>query len=207
MQAPQENNHNGGLIDFHESALRADLGSALYSQALAGQSMYQTNGAGLCHPVQAGLGVQAGFPQVGLGQPAYAQPAYAQPAYAQPAYAQPGYAPAMAMTQAPAQCIAGPPAFVHLHGQVYRPVEEAAAGAPPVPESVAPRAGREPAKPQSVKSIERMVEKRVEQRVEEFLAKTSKDKAASRNTGKKNKDALFQQESLRSLNQKMRQRL
>ena len=196
MQAPYENSHhNGGLIDFHESALRADLGSALYAHQSMSQSMPQNAyhpGIGLGQPVPAGFGMQSGFPPAGLAQPGFAQTGFAQPAYA--------------MAQAPSQCIAGPPAFVHLHGQVYRPVEEAL-GTPSAPEPVAPRDCKEAAKPKSAKSIERMVEQRVEQRVEEFLAKTSKGRPASRNQAKRNQDDSLHRESLKSLNQQMRQRL
>ena len=194
MHAPHENVHNGGLIDFHESVLRADLNSAIYAhaQAAAAQNQYQP-------------GLQAPYPCPPVASSPYGMGGPMMPQHGGfPPPLHPGMgAP---VPQGPSHCIAGPPSFVHLHGQMYKPVEAApeATGAPADP------AGRQaikeaPAAP-SVKSIDRMVEKRVEQRVNEFLAKTGKGKASvGRAHGRRGRqDPNDPRDALRGLNQEMR---
>lgn len=194
MQAPQENPYNGGLIDFHESALRADLSGALYAHQLAAaahQAQYAP-----AYPVQA---------QVHHPHPhahAYAPQAapYQSPLQPQFAPVQP-VAPAvqsMMMAQAPGQCIAGPPAFLHLHGQVYAPIEESAAPA------AEPALKEKPAAAPSGKALDRLVEQRVEQRVNEYFSKkASKGLGAS----VRNKRQQAKPDSLKELNGAMRARL
>jgi hypothetical protein len=199
MQAPQENPYNGGLIDFHENALRADLGAALYAHQLAAaQAQYS---AAVQQPQYPGLAQAPQYPLQAHPHPQ--QPAvYAPPA---PQYqapyppGQPTPVQSMVMSQAPGQCIAGPPAFLHLHGKVYAPVEESA---PATPE---PSALKEAAAPSS-KSLDRLVEKRVEERVNEFFAKSGKSKGLGASIRKKNQpkeDAT----TLKQLNSQMRARL
>jgi len=194
MQAPQENPYNGGLIDFHESAIRADLGAALYAHQLAAAQHAQ-------YPVA---------PQPAPQYPAHphahahahahqAAPApYAPPAQQYQAPYAPGPIQSMMMAQAPGQCIAGPPAFLHLHGKVYAPIEESAA---PTPDPVALK---EPAPAPSGKTLDRMVEQRVEQRVNEYFAKNKgKSLGAAMRKGKQAKPEA----SLKELNGAMRARL
>jgi hypothetical protein len=193
MHAPHENVHNGGLIDFHESVLRADLNSAIYAhaQAAAAQNQYQS-------------GLQAPYQCPPVASSPYAM---AGPMMPLPGGFQPPIHPGMGapLPQGPSQCIAGPPSFVHLHGQMYKPVEPApeATGAPA---DAGRQAIKEAPAPPSVKSIDRMVEKRVEQRVNEFLAKTSRSKASvSRSQGRRGRqDPNDPRDALRGLNQEMR---
>lgn len=191
MQAPNEAVHNGGLIDFHESVLRADLSSALYAQAQA-------------HAQAAAAAAQ---PPYGVGlQGPYGVPTVACAPYTQAAFPSLPAMGAPAMQAPPAACIAGPPSFVHLHGQMYKPVEPVQEGA-----GVAAEAGqtapREPRAAPSAKAIDRMVEQRVEQRVNEFLAKTGKGKATGKAAGKKVRQERDAQELLRGLTQEMRRRI
>jgi hypothetical protein len=186
MHAPQENPYNGGLIDFHESALRSDLSAAMYAHQLA--AAHQPQYAPSQYPVQA-----QGHTPLHHVHP------HAQ-AYAPPTAPYQAAAPAiqsMMMAQAPSQCIAGPPAFLHLHGKVYAPIEESA-----VP-SAEPAALKEsPAATPSGKALDRLVEQRVEQRVNEYFSKNkSKGLGASVRKGKGKPD------SLKELNGAMRARL
>lgn len=211
MQAPQENSYNGGLIDFHESVLRStDLGQAMYAQQLAAQNQYQssyqpipqTYGAMPGAPVGTpNLAYGMGAPYAGNGVPAPVQSFYQQPAAGPP----PGTAQSMMMAQATSQCIAGPPAFLHLHGKVYAPVEDAATGVPAAPEPQARTAVKEPAGPPSGKTFDRVVEKRIEQKVDEFICKNFKNKAMDKNMKKKGggKDDF----GLKDLNNAMRSRI
>ena len=203
MQAPQENPYNGGLIDFHESALRADLGAALYAHQLAAAQhpQYSAPPQAPQYPIQA-----HSHPQQG----GYAPPTQQPVGYAQPAQ-QYGFAPApaanqvqsMMMAQAPGQCIAGPPAFLHLHGKTYAPVDETAvATSEPIP----PRASLKEAAIPSGKALDRLVEERIEKRVNEFFTKSgskAKTLGASARKGKSKDDSS----TLKQLNGQMRARL
>ena len=218
MQAPQENAYNGGLIDFHESALRADLGAALYAhQAAVAQAQYSAAAqqpqysAAAQQPQYPGL-AQAPQYQLQAHQHQHPHAAYPQPAtqyqapFPPPPTSQPAIHPpiqSMMMSQAPGQCIAGPPAFLHLHGKVYAPIEENAAQAP---EPVAPRAALKEAAAPSSKSIDRRVEERVEKRVNEFFAKSGKGKGLGASMRKKSQ-AKDEATTLKQLNGQMRARL
>lgn len=201
MQVPQENPYNGGLIDFHESVLKADLGSALYAQQLAAQNQYQAqfqyqNGVSLPNtPVVQQVGSSIPNPymtHVQTGIPSHLQGQQ--------------HMQSMMMAQAPAQCIAGPPAFLHLHGKVYAPVEESGTAAPAAPEPQARVAAKEPSPQQSAKSFDRMVEKRIEQKVNEFVSKNIKPQAKEKGMRKKN-GAGQEDFGLKDLNSAMRSRI
>jgi hypothetical protein len=191
MQAPQENPYNGGLIDFHESAVRADLGAALYAHQLAAaqHAQYPVAAQAPQYPIQA-------HPHAHAHQAAYAPPAqqYQSP-YAAAGVPAP---PVQSMMMAPGQCIAGPPAFLHLHGKVYAPIEESAA---PVPE---PATLKEAAPAPSGRDLDRMVERRVEQRVNEYF---SKNKGKALGTAMRKGKQPKPEASLKELNGAMRARL
>ena len=195
MHAPQENPYNGGLIDFHESALRTDLGAALYAHQLA--AAHQTQYAQPQYPGQA-----QGHTSVHHVHPhaqAYAphQAPSAAPAVQAMMMGQAPAVQSMMMAQAPGQCIAGPPAFLHLHGKVYAPIEESAVTA------AEPAALKEsPAATPSGKALDRLVEQRVEQRVNEYF---SKNKAKGLGASARKRQA--KPDSLKELNGAMRARL
>lgn len=193
MQSPRENTYNGGLIDFHESALRTDLSAALYAQQLAAaqqqHALYASPAQPQQYPMQmhphphghphaqayAPAPVQAPFPPVQAGVPAVQS---------------------MMMAQAPGQCIAGPPAFLHLHGKVYAPIEESAVpAAEPLKET--------PAAAPSGKALDRLVEQRVEQRVNEYFSKSKGAKALGASVRKRQPKP----DTLKELNGAMRARL
>jgi hypothetical protein len=202
MQAPQENPYNGGLIDFHDSALRADLSAALYAHQLAAaqSTQYAQAPAAGPYPIQAHAASPYPMQAHAAYPPAPPQPQHYHAAYAQPAAPAPLAPPvqSMVMAQAPGQCIAGPPAFLHLHGQVYAPIEESAA---PTPEPAALKAA--PAVP-SGKALDRMVEQRVEQRVNEYF---SKNKAKALGASVRSRKAAKPEATLKELNGAMRARL
>lgn len=207
MQAPHENPYNGGLIDFHESVLKADLNSALYAQQMAAQNQYQAQ-----FPYQGapGLPVGAGMLPVNPQMLACNTPnpyaTHAANTFLPPqVQAQiPGHS--MMMSPAPAQCIAGPPAFLHLHGKVYAPVEESVAATPAAPDPQPRAAVKEQAGGPSAKTFDRMVEKRVEQKVDEFFSKTIKAKAGDK--GMKKRNAAGKEDcGLKDLNSAMRSRI
>lgn len=202
MQAPQETAYNGGLIDFQSSVMQADLGAALYAHQLSSASNQYHN----AHP---GVSGYATAPPVSHmhthPHPAPSAHAYSAPPAVHPGYGVPpvnaGYSPApavqsMMMASTPGQCIAGPPAFLHLHGQVYAPVEQPG---PSVAEP-APAVVKEAVVPTG-RALDRLVEQRINQRVEEFEAKQRKGLGAS--AGRKAKKA----ESLKELNSQMRAQL
>jgi hypothetical protein len=195
MQAPQENPYNGGLIDFHESALRSDLGTALYAHQLAA---HQAQYAASQYPAQAqGLApVHHMHPQAQAYAPQYQAPL--QPQFAPPSGALPAVQ-SMMMSQAPGQCIAGPPAFLHLHGKVYAPIEESV-----VPAAEPAALKESPASVQSGKALDRLVEQRVEQRVNEYF---SKNKPKGLGASMRKRQPAGKPDSLKELNGAMRARL
>lgn len=194
MQSPQENVYNGGLIDFHESALRSDLGAALYAQQLAAaqqQALYASPAQASPYPLQ--MHGHA-HPHAHPHAQAYA-PAPVQAQFPQVQASVPGVH-SMMMAQAPGQCIAGPPAFLHLHGKVYAPIEESPV-ATPEPAALKETVAAAP----SGKSLDRLVEERVQKQVNEFLSK-NKAKGLGSSMRKRGKD-----DSLKELNGAMRARL
>ena len=100
---------NGGLIDFHENVLRADLSPYVMSSPAA--MMYQPSQPQFVQTSQSYMN-----PQQYNSQPFMATQCIPGP-----------------QSFMPTQCIPGPPSFVHLNGQVYRPVGEELA--PPDPPS------------------------------------------------------------------------
>ena len=96
----------------------------------------------------------------------------------------------------PGQYIAGPPSFLHVNGQVYKPV-------PPseVECDLEPR--KEAKAVKSVKSAEKDIEKRVADKVEEFMARSTKPTRSARAARPTETDA----EKLRKLNGEMRRSL
>ena len=96
----------------------------------------------------------------------------------------------------PGQYIAGPPSFLHVNGQVYKPV-------PPseVECDLEPR--KEAKAVKSVKSAEKDIEKRVADKVEEFMARSTKPTRSTRAARPTETDA----EKLRKLNGEMRRSL
>lgn len=115
MHVSTEKPYNGGLIDFHENVLRADLSPYLQPQP--------------AYPSVSGSFMQA--PQIISPQPMaqYIQP---QPA-PQFIQAQP------AQFVFPPQCVAGPSLYYHINGEKYQHVgaDTATAEAPPSPTSTA----------------------------------------------------------------------
>lgn len=213
MQAPQENSYNGGLIDFHESALRADLGAALYAHQLAAAQhpQYSVAPAAPQYPIQA-----HSHPHAHQAAPAGYAPPVQQYAFAQAPGTVPGVqsmmmaqAPSaapqsMMMAQAQGQCIAGPPAFLHLHGKTYAPVEETQVS---TSEPVPPRASLKEAVIPSGKNLDRMVEERIEKRVNEFFAKSNGKAKTLGASARKSKAPKEETCSLKQLNGQMRARL
>lgn len=194
MQAPQENSYNGGLIDFHESVIKADLGQALYAQQLAAQNQYQS----VYQPIPQTYGAPGMVcgPYAGNGMPGPMQSPFPAP----------GAPPPMMMAQPQSQCIAGPPAFLHLHGKVYAPVEDAITTAPAASEPQARPAVNTPVATPSGKSFDRVVEKRIEQKVDEFISKNFKGKTATDKSMKK-KNGGKDDFGLKDLNNAMRSRI
>lgn len=198
MQSPGENAYNGGLIDFHESALRTDLGAALYAHQLAAahQTQYASPQSQQVYPMQT-QGHPHGHPhaQAYAPQAAQYQPPVQQ--FAPPTQAAQAVQ-SMMMAQAPGQCIAGPPAFLHLHGRTYAPIEESA-----VPAAEPASLKESPAAAPSGKALDRLVEQRVEQRVNEYF---SKNKGA-KGLGASMRKRQAKPDSLKELNGAMRARL
>ena len=208
MQAPQENSYNGGLIDFHDSVIRADLGQALYAQQMAAQNQYQSTfptsaGAYATMPVASGMPSPMTYgPYAGNGMPGPMQAMYPQ----QGSIPSTNPAPSMMMAPGQPQCIAGPPAFLHLHGKVYAPVEDSTVDASAASEPQARATVKEPATLPSGKTFDRVVEKRIEQKVDEFISKNFKGKSAG-NKDMKKKNGGKDDFGLKDLNSAMRSRI
>jgi hypothetical protein len=89
-----------------------------------------------------------------------------------PQYAQSAPPPAQG------QCVAGPPSFLHINGQVYKPVLAAEVEPPPVAPAAAPEPAVKAKPPQ--KNIEREIERRVAAKVDEFMTRATMQKATTR---------------------------
>ena len=175
---------NGGLIDFQDNVIRADMSSAIFaSQAQA------------CHPMHA-----AGLSMAYQPMPAI-QAMHAMPMQSGYQAGLPGLA---------SNCIAGPPAYFHVNGQVYRPAETEIA-------THSADAGMEKrAAKQSIEQVQRNLEQQVQRNIQaklqeferrnRFSAPTSTKPREGRRTGKRG-DSLQQQKRIENLNSSMHKSL
>ena len=102
------------------------------------------------------------------------------------------------------QYIAGPPSFLHLNGQVYRPV--VGADLEPVPPPPPPAETRKASTPKP-RNSEREIERRVAAKVDEFMAKSSSIKAGKPRSATKASKAhrdLDGEDRIRELNKAMK---
>ena len=205
--------HTGGLIDFHQGVIRADLTPALYgdpnaqfnalnmAQAQYAQNYFGQLGANLQQPNQQFLGQQPNQPFLGQQfQPQQFQNMATVGAAISSPYPNIAPAPALAthhhhhalatpqpqpMAQPtppqfqPAQfthsslgpgMVAGPPSFIHLSGQTYRPDED--------------KLGRsESLKPEiDTRTMEQDRQKRVSDKIGEFSSKLAESPFDHRST-------------------------
>ena len=174
---------NGGLIDFHENVLRADLSPYVMSSPAA--MMYQPSQPQFVQTSQSYMN-----PQQYNSQPFMATQCIPGPQSFMPTQCIPGPQSFM-----PTQCIPGPPSFVHLNGQVYRPVGEELA--PPDP----------PSSPVTTNvDIENEVNRRVQQKVDEAMNKLKPHSvSSSRSTSGKKDNKKDPLQALQRINSTMRQ--
>ena len=136
---------NGGLIDFQDNFHR---GMAEYANSLANH--------------QQTLAAASGFPMQMQQYTHQQTPAQYQP-----------FAPqGLSTPMQPPPCISGPPAYIHMHGQTYVPVDAQAT-------SNAPKAGAEPVQSAAPPSQpapldDEEMERKVRERVEAYYANQKK---------------------------------
>lgn len=153
MQTMQGPVVNGGLIDFQDNFHRGMAEFANFQQA------------------QQLAGMMGGMPHATTGVPGFPMQQQAfqpmQQFQAHPGLASGAMPGVSATSQLP--CISGPPAFLHVHGQTYVPVE----AQPPVVASASKPAAVEAAPEPRVLSEEE-IERRVRDRVDAWAASQRK---------------------------------
>ena len=128
----------------------------------------------------------------------YAQYPYPpQQAAPQSGQYQPAYPPQQAVPQS-GQYLAGPPSFLHLNGQVYKPV--VAGEADPTPPAPPPPSQETKKLSKPARNVEQEIERRVAAKVDEFMARSA-TKAATRSA---RKPPAPDTSRLRDLNAQMR---
>ena len=164
---------NGGLIDFQDNFQR---GMAEYANSLANH--------------QQTLAAASGFPMQ-MQQYAHQQT---------PAQYQPFAPQGLSTPMQPPPCISGPPAYIHMHGQTYVPVDAQAT-------SNAPKAGAEPVQSAAPPSQpapldDEEMERKVRERVEAYYAPASRRALKGRGASDEDRAA----ERVHSVNAGMRGR-
>jgi len=180
MHVGAEKSFNGGLIDFHENVLRADLSPYLSPQ----QQFVQAQPQQFIQAQQQQF-IQSQYPPSSMSQ----TPQFISSA-PQFISSTPQFISSPPSQFMPTQCIPGPPSFVHLNGQVYRPVADELT---PPPEPPAP----------TPKDLDREFNRRVQQSVDEAMSKL-KPVVGTSTRGKKDKKENVKQ-TLQQLNTSMRQ--
>jgi len=183
MHVGAEKSFNGGLIDFHENVLRADLSPYLSPQQQFVQAQLPQQFVQAQQPQQF---IQSPYPPSSMSQTPQFISSTPQFVSSTPQFVS-STPPFM-----PTQCIPGPPSFVHLNGQVYRPVSDELTP-PPAPEPPAP----------TPKDLDREFNRRVQKSVDEAMSKLKPVGTSVRGNKRDKKENV--QQTLQKLNTSMRQ--
>lgn len=191
MHHPYANVVNGGLIDFHDTAMlqaqpvHASMVMPVQQQPSMQNGIYYVGQPQGSFPVQSAFaGVQPSFPAAQTGF-AGVQPSFSTP--------QPGFSALPQAGAQAAQCFTGPPSFVHYNGQTYKPVEDGASTASSMESS------GKGVDSTDVRGLDQKIEDRVSDKVNEFM---EKERARSRRDRSIESNAFHKE--LAKLNEDMR---